>query len=78
MIAIVNIDPNPRESGEHLYELRDDSKRLTTFTHNKEDSLHILLTKAANAYNMCMLWEDTRCIQELFNQIYGLGKSKKS
>lgn len=49
MIAIVNVDPNPRKSGEHVYEIRINSKVITTFTHEREEPLHVCLEKASQA-----------------------------
>lgn len=49
MIAIINVDPNPRKTGEHLYEIRINKKIITNFKHNREDSLSACLEKAAKA-----------------------------
>lgn len=49
MIAIVNVDPNPRVDGPHLYELRINSKVITTFVHDRADPLHKCLERAARA-----------------------------
>jgi hypothetical protein len=49
MIAIVNIDPNPRESGFHLYEIRINRKPITRFMHKREDDLSVCLGIAAKA-----------------------------
>lgn len=48
-IIIQNIDKNPREKGEHLYELRINSRIICRFKHNREDSLSQCLTNAAAA-----------------------------
>ena len=47
MIAIVNIDPNPRESGEHLYSIRINHKEVGRCYHRREHSLATLLEVAA-------------------------------
>jgi len=52
MIAIVSVDPNPRIAGKHLYELRINREVITTFTHNREDDLAVLLLKASEAADM--------------------------
>lgn len=49
MIAIVNIDKNPRQSGEHCYQLRINRRVICEFTHNREEPLHECLLKAAIA-----------------------------
>lgn len=49
MIAIVNVDKNVRESGEHEYELRINREVICRFTHNREESLSECLLKAAIA-----------------------------
>lgn len=50
MIAIVNIDPNPRESGLHLYSLRINQQEICQFTHKREDGLSTCLKRAADGY----------------------------
>lgn len=50
MIAIVNIDPNPRKTGKHLYSLRINRTEFCQFTHKREESLAVCLRKAAEAY----------------------------
>ena len=49
MIAIINVDKNPRESGAHNYELRINRKVITRFIHNREESLGMCLLRAAIA-----------------------------
>ena len=49
MIAIINIDKNLRDSGEHEYELRINRKVIAKFTHNREDELWVCLLKASFA-----------------------------
>jgi hypothetical protein len=49
MIAIVNVDSNPRKTGIHLYEVRINTKVICQFTHKRENSLDILLKLAAVA-----------------------------
>lgn len=49
MIAIVNIDKNPRVRGPHVYEVRINEKVIVTFRHNREDDLARLLIRAAVA-----------------------------
>ena len=39
-IIIQNIDKNPRETGEHLYQLRINNQVICEFTHNREDDLY--------------------------------------
>jgi hypothetical protein len=47
MIAIVNIDENPRAFGEHLYSLRINQRELCKFKHKREDGISTCLMKAA-------------------------------
>jgi len=47
MIAIVNVDENVSQSGPHEYELRINKRVVARFTHNREESLHECLLKAA-------------------------------
>lgn len=49
MIAIVNVDKNIRNSGQHDYELRINKRVVARFTHNREEPLHECLLKAAIA-----------------------------
>ena len=49
MIAIVNIDPNPRSDGEHLYSVRINKLELFRFRHKREEPLSTCLLKATAA-----------------------------
>ena len=49
MIAIVNVDPNPRPGGVHLYELRINHEVICAFYHDRDEPLHTCLEKAAAA-----------------------------
>ena len=49
MIAIVNIDDNPRLEGEHLYVVKINKKEICRFTHRREDGLSQCLFKASKA-----------------------------
>lgn len=49
MIAIVNIDKNPRETGKHLYSLRINNNEICTFHHDRERPLWECLSTAAIA-----------------------------
>jgi hypothetical protein len=49
MIAIVNIDADLRETGEHKYEIRINREPIATFTHKREEPLFVCLAKAALA-----------------------------
>ena len=49
MIAIVNIDPDPRETGFHLYEIRINKTPITRFMHMRENGLEECLELAALA-----------------------------
>ena len=46
MIAIVNIDPDPRLSGQHLYSLRINAQEVAQFKHWREEPLSALLNRA--------------------------------
>jgi len=39
MIAIINIDKNPRKTGWHDYEIRINKQVISTFKHRREDGL---------------------------------------
>lgn len=47
MIAIVNVDPNPRSIGPDLYEIRLNRQLLATFVHSREHDLVTLFEKVA-------------------------------
>ena len=49
MIAIINVDPNPRKNGLHLYEIRINRTHICYFTHHREDDLAELFEKAYKA-----------------------------
>lgn len=49
MIAIVNIDKNPRQFGVHRYQLRINSMEICQFEHKREDGLAACLLAAAKA-----------------------------
>lgn len=46
MVAIVNIDPNPRESGLHLYSIRINAEEVGRTRHFREEPLSKLLFHA--------------------------------
>ena len=48
-IIITNVTPFSTAKGEHEYEVRINSKPLFRFTHNREDSIFVLLKAAALA-----------------------------
>ena len=54
MIAIVNIDDNPRASGTHKYEIRINRTPVAQFEHNREAPLSLCLKRA---YNAVIAWE---------------------
>jgi hypothetical protein len=47
MIAIVNISRPPTRTGPNTYEIRINQNPISRFQHNREDSLAVLLRKAA-------------------------------
>jgi hypothetical protein len=49
MIAIVNVEPIPKQKGLHLYEVRINRLVICNFTHKREDRLDVLLELAATA-----------------------------
>ena len=49
MIAIINIDPNLRKTGEHLYQIKINNSPVITFKHNREEDLATCLKKAYKA-----------------------------
>ena len=49
MIAIVNISPDPKPFGEHIYALRINHREICQFTHKREDGLAVCLMAAAKA-----------------------------
>jgi len=49
MIAIVNVDKNPRKTGAHVYEVRINHDVICRFTHNREDGLATCLRLASEA-----------------------------
>ena len=49
MIAIVNVDPEPRKTGPHIYEIRINHDVIARFVHHREDDLFILFELAARA-----------------------------
>lgn len=53
MIAVVNVDPDLRPTGPHLYEVRINRKPVATFVHHREDDLSTLLERAALAVGNC-------------------------
>lgn len=67
MIAIVNIEQNPRKSGEHEYSVRINRLEICRFKHHREQNLSTCLEKAAKAVrhheltsNMHLLAEFTK------------------
>lgn len=50
MIAIINVDSDPRPTGPHTYQVQINTQApLARFTHNREDGLAVCLEKAAEA-----------------------------
>ena len=49
MIAIVNVDKNPRKTGIHEYEVRINHDVICRFTHYREDGLAECLLLASQA-----------------------------
>lgn len=49
MIAIVNVDPDLRETGPHLYEVRINRTVVAKFSHRREDDMSTLFERAAHA-----------------------------
>ena len=49
MIAIINVDKNPRAAGPHRYEIRINQGVVPHFVHNREGDLSTLLLKASEA-----------------------------
>lgn len=47
MIAIVNVDTNPRESGLHKYSIRINRLEVGTCYHYREEPLSLLLHRAS-------------------------------
>lgn len=58
MIAIVNVDPDLRQTGPHIYQIRINRLAVTTFIHNREDDLSTLLERAAHAVS-AIRWKET-------------------
>lgn len=65
MITIVNVDPNPRPTGEHQYELRINQKVIAKFVHRREDGLEKCLLRAANAASDAELARMARAYMEM-------------
>ena len=65
MIAIVNIDPNVRATGEHLYEVRINNKPLFQFKHNREEPIQQLFKQAMEA----AIWTEYKSIKELIEAL---------
>jgi len=65
MIAIVNIDKNPRKTGIHLYEVRINQDVICRFTHNREDGLATCLRMACEAVEENKWAEDAKILSEL-------------
>lgn len=49
MIAIINIDENPRSFGVHRYQVRINRMEICQFEHKREDGLSACLMAAAKA-----------------------------
>ena len=49
MIAIINISLQVKDAGPQLYALQINRHRITTFTHNREEPLSVILAKASEA-----------------------------
>ena len=65
MIAIVNIDKNLRETGEHLYEVRINHKPLFQFKHNREKPIQELFKQAMEA----AIWSEYKNIKDLIEAL---------
>jgi len=78
MIAIVNVDKSDTASGPHKYEIRINKRVVTTFTHNREDSLQECLLKAAIAVESKVIpGQHGRRAQLLESQCYKLFTEEK-
>lgn len=49
MIGIINVDPEPRKKGPHIYEVRINREHICYFVHRREESLDVCLRRASNA-----------------------------
>jgi len=67
MIAIINIDPNPRPFGTHLYELRINREVICIFTHKREEGLTKCLELAAKAAEHAK-WMKAEAMLQLLRQ----------
>lgn len=65
MIAIINIDPDPRPTGPHRYELRINAEVIATFKHNREHGLAACLRKAADAAELAQCKQAAELLQGL-------------
>lgn len=64
MIAIVNVDKHPRETGWHLYALEINEKEICRFRHRREESLITILEQAKAA----LIRRELEAAQMLFEQ----------
>jgi len=65
MIAIINIDKNPRGAGEHLYEVRINQCMICQFKHLREDGLAHCLQLASDAVKQYDMREKAKNLEEL-------------
>lgn len=70
MIAIVNVDPNPRSDGVHLYELRINHTVICTFHHDRGEPLHTCLEKAAAASKI----QRDELLKSMLDISFGVGR----
>ena len=63
MIAIVNIDKNPRKTGLHTYEVRINHDVICRFTHKRENGLATCLRLASEAVEEHKWTEDARMLE---------------
>lgn len=65
MIAIVNVDKNPRKTGLHTYEVRINHDVICRFTHKREDGLATCLRLASEAVEEKKWAKDVKALEEL-------------
>ena len=65
MIAIVNIDKNPRKTGLHDYEVRINHDVICRFAHKRENGLATCLRLASEAVEEQKWAECARILDEL-------------
>jgi len=65
MIAIVNIDKNPRKAGIHTYEVRINHDVICRFTHKREDGLATCLRLASEAVDEHQWAKNAKALEDL-------------